>query len=75
MVDASSDCEVVWSKVKVLGSSGLYIGSFYRPPDKNNPEYLKQLRSLLARIPTDKGSHLWLGGDFSLPDIKWEDEN
>ena len=75
IVDSSSDCEVAWVKVKVKGTSDLYIGSFYRPPDKNNPEYLQQLHSLLNRIPTDKGAHLWLGGDFNLPDINWEDES
>ena len=75
IVDSSSDCEVVWVKVKVKGTSDLYIGSFYRPPDKNNPEYLQQLHSLLNRIPTDKGAHLWLGGDFNLPNINWEDES
>ena len=62
-------------KVKVLGPSDLYIGSFYRPPDKNNPEYLKQLHSLLNRTPTDKGANLWFGGDFILPDINLEDES
>ena len=62
-------------KVKVKGTSDLYIGSFYRPPVKNNPEYLQQLHSLLNRIPADKGAHLWLGGDFNLPDINWEDES
>ena len=67
MVDASSDCEAVWVKIKVQGSSDLYVGSFYRPPDKNNPEYLQELQSIMSRIPTDKGAHLWLGGDFNLP--------
>ena len=26
-------------------------------------------------IPTDKGAHLWLGGDFNLPEIIWEEES
>ena len=73
MVDASSDSEAVWVKIKVQGSSDLYEGSFYRPPDKNNPEYLQELQSIMSRIPTDKGAHLWLGGDFNLPDITWEE--
>ena len=29
----------------------------------------------MSRIPTDKGAHLWLGGDFNLPDITWEEES
>ena len=75
MVDASSDCEAVWVKIKVQGSRDLYVGSFYRPPDKNTPEYLQELQSIMSRIPTDKGAHLWLGGDFNLPDITWEEES
>ena len=75
IADSSSDFEVVWVKVKVKGTSDLYIGSFYRPTDKSNSEYLQQLHSLLNRIPTDKGAHLWLCGDFNLQDINWEDES
>ena len=62
-------------KVKVKGASDLYIWSYYRSPDKNNPEYLQQLHSLLNRITTDKGAPLWLGCDLNLPNIKWEDES
>ena len=74
LIDDTIDCELVWAKVKVQGSSDLYIGSFYRPLDKTDAEYLKYLQSTLSRIPTDKGAHLWLGGDFNLPDIAWEED-
>ena len=75
MVDISYDCEAVYVKIKVQGSSDLYIGSFYRPPDKSNPEHLQELQSIISRIPTDKGAHLRLGSDFSMPDITWEEES
>ena len=71
-VDSGTDCEAVWAKVN--GSSDLYIGSFYRPPDKTSPDYLQHLQSRLSRIPTDKCAHLWIGGDLNLPDINWEEE-
>ena len=61
-------------KIKVQGSSDVYIGSFYRP-DKSNPEYLQELQPIMSRIPTDKGAHLRLGGDFSMPDITWEEKS
>ena len=64
-VDDNSDCQLVWAKVKIKGSTYLYIGSFYRPPDKNNPDNLQHLHSRMERIPTDKGAHLWVGGDFN----------
>ena len=28
----------------------------------------------MSRIPTHNGSHLWLGGDFNLPGIDWQNE-
>ena len=34
IIEENTDCELLWVKVKVKGSSDLYIGSFYRPPDK-----------------------------------------
>ena len=63
------------AKVKIQGSADLYIGSIYRPPDKGDQEYLQHLHSRITRIPTDKGAHLWIGGDFNLPDIDWDEEN
>ena len=71
----SNSCELVWSKVKIIGCNDLYIGSFYRPPNRTDPDYISNLQSYLSRIPTSNGAHLWLGGDFNLPDINWEDEN
>ena len=71
-VDEDTDCEVVWAKVKIRSSSDLYIGSFYRPPDKTNLDYLQHLYSCIFCIPTDKGAHLWLSGDFNLPGVDWQ---
>ena len=33
-VDDNTDCKLVWAKIKIKGSTDLYIGSLYRPPDK-----------------------------------------
>ena len=68
----SDHCEVVWSRIKIKGVQDLYVGAFYRPPSATEPEYLDHLSSCLSRIP--RGAHLWLGGDFNLGDIDWEDE-
>ena len=70
MVD--ENCELVWAQVQGPATSQLLIGSFYKPPDKNNPEYLSHLQSSLSRIPV--GAHVWLGVDFNLGDIDWENE-
>ena len=74
-VDNNTDCKMVWAKVKIQGRADLYIGSIYRPPDKGDQEYLQHLHSRITCIPTDKGAHLWIGGDFNLPDIDWDKEN
>ena len=58
IIDDQVDCELVWAKLTVEGSSDLYIGSFYRPPDKDKLEYLLRLEATLCHIPTDKGAHL-----------------
>ena len=75
MVEASSDSEAVWVKIKVQGSSDPYIGYFYRHPHKNNHEYLQELQPIMSHIPTDKRAYLWLGGDFNLPNITREEES
>ena len=63
---AGEDCELGLAKVKIQGSKDLYIGSFYKLPDKQKPDYLEQLQKYLSRIPTQNGAHLWLVGDFNL---------
>ena len=45
-------------KIKVRGSKDLCVGSFYRPPNNTEAEYLGILESYLARIPTYNGAHL-----------------
>ena len=69
------DCELIWAKLKIKGSKDLYIGSCYRPPDNRDSIYLDNLQTYLAKILAHKGAHIWLGGDFNLPGIDWQNEN
>ena len=62
----------MWSRIKIKGVQDLYVGASYRQPSATDPEYLDHLSSCLSRIP--RGAHLWVGGDFNLGDIDWEDE-
>ncbi|VDI22092.1 Hypothetical predicted protein [Mytilus galloprovincialis] len=64
--------ELIWIQIKITGTNNLYVESFYRPPDADDTEYLAHLHTSLSRIP--EGTHVWLGGDFNLGDINWEDE-
>ena len=68
-----SRCELQWVRVKVVGTSHLYVGSFYRTRDETDPDYLSNLETYLQWIPS--GSHIWLGGDFNLPGIDWDSES
>ena len=65
---------MVWANIKTYGPKDLYIGSFYRPPDNHDPDYIGQLQKYLERIPTSHGAHLWLEGDFNLADLDWQNE-
>ena len=58
---AGDKCEVVWAKIKVQGSKDLYIGSFYRPPDNHEPEYIGHLERYLSHSQLHRGPISGLG--------------
>ena len=64
----SPECELLWVKVKIKGQKDLFISSMYRS-QTTRPGYFDPLRDCLQKIPQD--AHIWLGGDFNLPDIDW----
>ena len=49
----------------------LYLGSFYRPPDKIDNDYLEEFISSLSRIMSNRNAHVLVGGDFNCGDIEW----
>ena len=50
-------CEMVWAQIQVPRTSQLFVGSFYRPPNMNDPDYLGQLNTCLSRIPVGAHTH------------------
>ena len=66
---AEGSCKLIRAHDQVPGTSLLFIGYFYRPPDENDPGYLDQLQSCLSKIST--GALTWLEGNFNLGDIDW----
>ena len=54
------DCEIAWCKLCIIECKMLYLDSFYRPPDKIDPEYLEQLNISLGRIMANKMLMSWL---------------
>lgn len=69
--ELNTDCEIVWCKLNIIGCKTLYLGSFYRPPDKIDTQYLEQLSMSLGRIVTNRNAHILVGGDFNCGDIEW----
>ena len=71
--DLVANCEIIWTKVKLQGSTSrdLYCGSFYMP--HRNLSHLDQLRASLGLIlNSNKGKQIILAGDFNCPDIDWD---
>ena len=33
--EMDTDCEIIWCKLNIIGCRTLYLGSFYRPPNRN----------------------------------------
>ena len=69
--ELDTNCEIVWCKMNIIGCRTLYLGSFYRPPDKIDNDYLEEFNSSLSRIMSSKNAHVLIGGDFNCGDIEW----
>ena len=51
----------------------LHVASFYRPPRCTDKVYTDQANSEFRKLKAKaKGNPLIIGGDFNLPDIKWD---
>ena len=68
--DLDTDCELLWTKVKMRGHKDLCIGIFYRPT--GDAESLAQLEASLSRMSSTTNGHIILAGDFNLAGIDWE---
>ena len=69
--ELDTNCEIVWCKLNIIGCRALYLGSFYRPPDKIDNEYLEEFNSSLSRIMSNRNAHFLVGEDFNCGDIEW----
>ena len=61
----------VWCKMNINGCRTLYLGSFHRPPDKINNDYLEDFNSSLSRIMSNRNAQVLVGGDFNCGGIEW----
>ena len=72
--DLDTKCEIiVWVTNKIQGSKDVTIGAFYRSPRFGDTyDYMNELRESINKIKRTNNEHIWLAGDFNLPDIDWD---
>ena len=70
MPELSTDCEIVWARVKLLGRKTLYVCCYYRPDDGDEVILVRLGESLdrAARIPN---AYIMMGGDCNFPSWDW----
>ena len=72
--ELDTDCEIIWCKLNIIGCRTLYLGSFYRPPNRKpeiEKKHLEAFNSSLTRIMSNKIAHVLVGGDFNCGNIEW----
>ena len=65
-----SDSEMLWVEVKIKGAKNLFLCAYYKPPRLNHDGIFDDLANAVSKIPSD--AHIWVGGDFNLDGIDWE---
>jgi hypothetical protein len=64
--------ESVYCKIDLQGNKSLLVGAIYRPPNTGT-DYMDELCEEMYTIRSRfNKSVTWIGGDFNLPDIKWD---
>ena len=74
-ISSSKDTESIFCKINIKNSRPLIIGSVYRAPDLDfelSNKLSAEIHNIYNRF---QNSIFWLGGDFNLPDINWENQD
>ena len=69
-----TDCELMWVKIEAVGEKALYVGAFYLSSVKDTDK-LETLRNSVTGLCQCTQSHVWLTGDFNLPELDWTDRS
>ncbi|KAI8486093.1 hypothetical protein Bbelb_361930 [Branchiostoma belcheri] len=72
--DPDCNCELTWVRVHLANSKSIYIGAYYRPPSAGHDDFVALERSVLQMREKNNNAHIWLAGDFNLPDATWNPE-
>ena len=68
--DLETNCEIIWTKLKLARDKSVLIGSYYRPPTIDSLDQLQE--SILQAQRLHPSSTIYLGGDFNLASINWD---
>jgi hypothetical protein len=72
LLKCESEIKLLWVKIQNKGIPDLYIGSFYKPPNMTDESIIQELDKSIYRVKQSPNSHIWLGDDFNLGGINWE---
>ena len=67
--ELETNCEILWTKINLVGVNTLLVGAFYRPHMKDR-QAIKELKLSLQRLNRSNAT-VWLAGDFNAPHIDW----
>ena len=68
--ELSTDCEILWIKIKLKGRRTLLVSCFYHP-HTGYKESMENFLSSIRRASTHENAIIVIGGDFNLPGFDW----
>ena len=72
LTEFDTECEISWIKIQLQNKNYMIVGVFYRPSD-SSLDALNQLHLSISKIRSSyPRAKIFLGGDFNLPGINWE---
>ena len=70
IVEAETNCEIMWVKVELNIAKPLLVGAYYNRTENDEPSIIELAKSL--DIARDKGNTTWLLGDFNMSHVDWD---
>ena len=70
-INLESECEIIGVNLTLKGQKNVVLGCCYRPPWADIDHMNALVEAVTSIDPHDNGN-VWLGGDFNLPHIDWE---
>ena len=74
MDELETDSECIWVRLNCSPKKKVFVGAFYNPNSSHGPDMLSLSLTKLHQM-TKGNCDIWLGGDFNLRDINWNDQS